>query len=249
MRNKINVLFAIQCIVGRVLFPESNRMYDEETEELSKDLVNITGQIADLTKTASNNYQGVSIFTDETRETYKSTYQIIVDIADIWNELTDKDQASLLEMIAGKRNSQVVASAISNIKTAKEAMQTMSESAGSADRETQKSMQSISHSINAFKETITEIAQSTITQDFLKSIVDDGTKMLETFVNAGNVIKPFFDVIAKGVSIIEQLTSGLGGLDKVLAGFAVNKMFGSGFRNLFGVDRDKMISLVLNMST
>ena len=41
--------------------PESNRMYDEETEELSDDLKNISGDIADLTKTASTP-GGISLF-------------------------------------------------------------------------------------------------------------------------------------------------------------------------------------------
>ena len=68
------------------------RGYDEETEELSEDLANISGKIADLTKTAQHPL-GVSLFTDATKETYKSTYQILKDISSIWDELTDKQQA------------------------------------------------------------------------------------------------------------------------------------------------------------
>lgn len=81
--------------VGNALKTISMRLrgYDEESETLSEDLKSITGDIADLTKTASNNYTGVSLFTDETRETYKSTAQILKDISDIWDELTDKTQA------------------------------------------------------------------------------------------------------------------------------------------------------------
>lgn len=82
-------------MVSRGVSPESNRMYDEETEELSDDLKTITGDIADLTKVASNNYQGISLFTDEDKETYKSTYEIIKEISEIWDELNDKTQAEL----------------------------------------------------------------------------------------------------------------------------------------------------------
>ena len=57
------------------------RGYDESTEELSDDLKNITGDIADLTKTASNGGKGISLFTDESSQTYKSTYEIIKEIA------------------------------------------------------------------------------------------------------------------------------------------------------------------------
>ena len=69
------------------------RGYDEETEELSDDLKNISGDIADLTKTASTP-GGISLFTDETKETYKSTYQILKEISDIYDELSDKNRAN-----------------------------------------------------------------------------------------------------------------------------------------------------------
>lgn len=75
------------------------RGYDEETEELSEDLENISGDIADLTKTA--NHAPISIFTDATKTEYKSTYQILKEISEIWDDLTDKQQADLLEKLGG----------------------------------------------------------------------------------------------------------------------------------------------------
>lgn len=71
------------------------RGYDEETEELSEDLKNISGDIANLTRVASNNFQGMTIFADETKETYLSTYEIIKNVSEIWDELSDKQQADL----------------------------------------------------------------------------------------------------------------------------------------------------------
>lgn len=73
--------------------------YDEETEELSDDLKTISGDIADLTKTAD--HAPISIFTDETKTEYKSTYQILKEISEIWDDLTDKQQADLLEKLGG----------------------------------------------------------------------------------------------------------------------------------------------------
>lgn len=228
-------------VVGQGLKTVSARVrgLSEDWQTVDNELVNIKGDIYDLT--------GVSIMEDE--DTFKSTYDILKEISYVWDNITDKEQSNISELLFGKHRLSLGLAILDNFEQAEKAVKTMEDSSGNAMEEMTIIYDSLEYKINAFKETITEIAQSTITQDFLKSIVDDGTKMLETFVNAGNVIKPFFDVIAKGVSIIEQLTSGLGGLDKVLAGFAVNKMLGSGFKNLFGVDRDRMISLVLNMST
>ena len=71
------------------------RGYDEETETYSEDLENLKGEIADLTKTASTP-GGISLFTDETKQTYKSTTEILREISKIWNELTDKNQANIM---------------------------------------------------------------------------------------------------------------------------------------------------------
>lgn len=73
--------------------PESNRMYDEETESYTGDVEELSGAIADLTKTASTP-GGISLFTDDTKQTYKSTYQILKEISDIYDELSDKNRAN-----------------------------------------------------------------------------------------------------------------------------------------------------------
>ena len=41
------------------------------------------------------------MFTDETKQTYKSTYQLLKEISEIYHDLTDKEQAGLLEALAG----------------------------------------------------------------------------------------------------------------------------------------------------
>lgn len=76
------------------------RGYDEETEEYIGNVEELTGKIADLTKTAKTP-GGISLFTDETKTTYKSTYQLLKDISEIYDDLTDKQQAGLLEALAG----------------------------------------------------------------------------------------------------------------------------------------------------
>ena len=76
-------------------------MYDEETEDYTKDVEELNGQIADLTKTAKTP-GGISIFSDKNKQTYKEPYKIIEDIAEIYDDLSDKNQAELLEVLAGK---------------------------------------------------------------------------------------------------------------------------------------------------
>lgn len=200
------------------------RGYDESTEELSDDLKNITGDIADLTKAASNKGQGISLFTDESKETYKSTYQIIKEISEIWDELSDKNQAELLEKVAGKRNSQVVAAAISNFTSAEKAMDAMANSAGSAERELETYMDSATYKANEFKETLTEIAQNSITQDFLKSIIESGTKLLNVLSDASSPLNGLFSLFGKLVEGAANIANTIGLLPTIFAALSLKNV-------------------------
>lgn len=76
------------------------RGYDEETEEYVGNLEELSGDIADLTKSTEHPL-GVSLFTDSSKTEYKSTAQLLRDISQIYDELSDKQQAALLEKLAG----------------------------------------------------------------------------------------------------------------------------------------------------
>ena len=88
--------------VGNALKTVSMRIrgYDEETEEYVGNLEELSGDIADLTKSTEHPL-GVSLFTDSSKTEYKSTAQLLRDISQIYDELSDKQQAGLLEKLAG----------------------------------------------------------------------------------------------------------------------------------------------------
>lgn len=154
------------------------RGYDEETEELSDDLKNISGDIADLTKTASTP-GGISLFTDETKQTYKSTYQILKEISDIYDELSDKNRAELLEKLAGKRGGQVVAGLLSNFDAAEKALREMEGAAGSADAEMSIVEESIDFKLNKLQQTWVGTIQNIVDRGDLGTAIDGLTKLSE----------------------------------------------------------------------
>ena len=90
--------------VGNMLKTVSMRIrgYDEETEEYVGGIEKLSGEIADFTKTTSKP-GGISLFTDDSKTEFKSTTQLLREISEIYNELTDKQQAGLLEALAGKK--------------------------------------------------------------------------------------------------------------------------------------------------
>lgn len=167
--------------VGNALKTISMRIrgYDEETESYSEDLENLSGTIADLTKTASTP-GGISLFSDAEKSTYKSTYQLLEDISRIYNQLSDKNQADLLEALAGKRQGQVVASMISNFGAAEKSMNSMANSAGNALEEMEVIYDSLSYKINRLSETGTGIAQNLFAREDMAAVVDTLTTLGET---------------------------------------------------------------------
>lgn len=154
------------------------RGLDEETLQVSDDITELTGKFADFTKTAKTP-GGISLFTDESKTTYKSTYQIIKELSEIWDDLTDVQTARIGEVIGGKRQLQVVSAAIENFEAAEKALDNMANSAGSAEAEMDTIRQSAAYALNELKETFTSLAQNSVSRGELKALINTGTAMLE----------------------------------------------------------------------
>lgn len=143
---------------------------------MSSDLENISGDIYDLTKV---NGKGISIFTDENRDTYKSTYEILKEIAGVWDELTDKQQADLLEKLGGKRGAQSIAGILADFDEVERAMSEMENAAGSADEEMGIIRDSLEFKINALKQTWVGTLQEITDRGDIGNIVDKLTAISE----------------------------------------------------------------------
>lgn len=154
------------------------RGLDEETLQVSDDITELTGKFADFTKTAKTP-GGISLFTDESKTTYKSTYQIIKELSEIWDDLTDVQTARIGEVIGGKRQLQVVSAAIENFEAAEKALDNMANSAGSAEAEMDTIRQSAAYALNEMKETFTSLAQNSVSRGELKALIKTGTTLLE----------------------------------------------------------------------
>ena len=166
VQNASQVGNAIRSISLRI------RGFDEDTEELSDDLMDVSGQVANLTKVASNGNLGISLFTDSSQTQYKSLVQYLGEISDIWDELDQKTQNDLLEKLFGKNRAQVGAAIIQNMDAVRKSMDVMANSAGSADREMSIAMDSIDYKMNMLKETGTGIAQNLFGREEMKTVLD-----------------------------------------------------------------------------
>lgn len=202
------------------------RGYDEETEELSEEYENLSGKIADLTKTAQHP-GGISLFTDKNKTQFKSTYQLLKDISDIYDELTDKQQAQLLEKLAGKRGGQVLAGILSpeNFKEVERAMAEINKSAGSADAEMDIIRDSVEYKLNALKQTWIGFAQELLQRDDIGEIID---KLIEGSESLQTTIDSLSPVVNGLISLLSDLISVLAKLSEATDGWAIPIIGGLG---------------------
>lgn len=150
---------------------------------------------------------GVDIMLDN--NTFKSTYQIMDELAQKWEDLSDIQQASITELIAGKRQGNVVSSLMQNFDIARDALETSLNSSGSAMAEHAKWSESLEARLNKLKSTWQSLSQSFMSSDFLKSALDG--------------------VIAL-VNGLDKLIDTFGTLPTLLTAFAAFKSFsGKGF--------------------
>lgn len=200
-------------MVSTLLFAgESNRTMKGELEELgeeSEGVENISkmqGQILNMTDGA------VNIFKDNGE--FKSTYEIMDGIADVYDRLSDPNKASLIETIAGKNHANTVAALIKNWETAEKMVETATNAEGSAAAENEKYLDSLQGRLDVMTSSLQALSTSTLDSGFLKGIISGATSAI--------------DIITKLIDTVGILPTLLGAAG---AGFSI---FGKG---IVGVDK------------
>ena len=195
--------------------------------------------ILEATKVASNNFQGFDILDDNGN--YKSTYQIMLGIADIYKEIEETDKQYgrnnknlLLETVAGKNRSSVAAGIFSDPQLLKNVYESSLESQGSAQEELSKYLDSVSGKLQQTKNILEEIATVTINSEDLKMLLD---------------------LVNSILSAVAALAKQFGSLNLVLGavgGIALKKV-GKGSSGLLNYDSEKgftgILASLFNKST
>lgn len=132
---------------------------------------------------------------------FKSTYDIIKDLASVWDKLDDIERSDILEKVAGKRQGNVVASLINNWSDAEKALQVALNSSGSAAREHSAAMDSIEARMNKLSNTISGFWQSTIDSKGMKT-------MIEVVINLVEALKSLTDTIGITAFTLGTLSAG-----------------------------------------
>ena len=166
-------------LTGTKAAAESLQEMGEETEGMIQTESKLRQTIMDATKTAKNT-KGFDIMTDSGQ--YKSTYEILQGIADIWEDIGEMDKATgntnqnlLLETMAGKNRANILAAILQSPDILQSAYIDSQNSEGSAQEELDKYLESIEGKMQKFRNATQELASDLLSSDLIKFFVDFGT--------------------------------------------------------------------------
>ena len=147
---------------------------------------------------------------------YKSTYEILKDISQVWDDMNSMEQSSLMKALFGVRQANIGASILENFDVAEQAMKSAEESAGSALKEQSNYEKGVQYSLDRLSASWQEFSNHFLDSSFVKGIVDFGNTT---------------------INVIDDITSALGSLGTI-------GLIGGAGLSLKNIGREKMLSLI-----
>lgn len=156
----------------------------------------------------------------------RSLYEILTDVNKIWKDLDKNEQAYYLNIQAGANQTASLAAILSNFKAALDATATAYDSTGSAVKENERFMESLSAQLQQLKSAWEAFSNSVIQSDFVKFFLSAGTSVLKAFNNDIGVTVTQFGlltgVLTGAISLIGQFGTNLTAAIPVLSKFSAS---------------------------
>lgn len=156
-----------------------------ELEALGEDtegMVESTSKLRELVKAMTG--FDIMVNADE----FKSTYDIIVGIGQVWDELSDINRASLLELLAGKNRGNALAAALNNVEEIERAYKLAEESAGSATKEYDVYTQSVEAHAKQMQASMQAFSKSVLATDVVNTGYDAISGLLGLLTGVADVL-------------------------------------------------------------
>lgn len=177
-----------------------------ELEELGEEVDDNVDSISKIQTQILNLTHGkVNIFDDAGN--FRNIYDIMADISKIYNELTDTDRASLLEIISGKNRANAIQALLDNWGNVKKATEAAYNSAGTAYAENEKYLNSLEGHIAQLETTWQSLSNDVLDSEFVKGLVDGLANVLDTtddIVKAIGTLPTLLAGIAAALSLIKN---------------------------------------------
>ncbi len=152
---------------------------------------------------------------------FKSTYEIIKGISEVYSSLSSTNQAALLETIAGKQRANQIAALITNFKQAEKAFVSSENSDGSALKEQERWLDSIEGRINTLQSSFQSLSTDFINSSEIKDIVGALTDLvngLDGLINKIGLLPVAISAIGIG-NLIKNLGTIKGNISNISTAF------------------------------
>lgn len=158
----------------------------------------------------------------------KSTFEILGEISQIWDQLGDMDKSEIIEAVAGIRQSNVASAILSNWESVQKTMELVGNSAGSASNEYGMYMDSMEASTNQFKNAVNALYQHIASSDEMISLINTFTSFIEVLTAIPPQVYKMIAIYASlsaGTYAVSQvvmvLSKGLSALKAIMTGTAL----------------------------
>lgn len=124
--------------------------------------------------------EGVNVdVIDKTTGGFRNIFDILRDLSLVINDLDDLTKQNILEQLAGKRQINILIGLLNNFDTAVATVDNQLNAFGSSAQANEEVLDSITKSIERFKVAFDELAQSIISSDLIKLLIDGFTILLK----------------------------------------------------------------------
>ena len=155
--------------------------------------------------------------------TFKSTYDILDELSQVYHRLNDSQKAYLQQIIAGKQQGNIFSGIMENMTEGVEAYNTALNSSGSAMKENAIYMDGIEAKTNRLNENISMFWSRIISSNMIKGAVDGLNSVVTAVHGAGDAfgasavaILGFATAFSPAISAIGNLIAKMGGLSTIL---------------------------------
>lgn len=145
---------------------------------------------------------GTDIMLNE--DTFKSSYDILMGIGEVWDNLSDVNRANVTELLFGKRQANIGSAILQNYERAQEIYETSLNSDGSAMQENEKYLESVQGHLDQLKAKWEAFSVSLADSSGLKAFIDLGggvitvlDKMEGLFGSLGMIAAPAMGALSK----------------------------------------------------
>ena len=190
-------------------------------------------ELEDLGETLEDDYNTVAKYREKLlaisgtdileadQKTFKSTYDILDELQSKWKDLSDIDKASITNMLAGTRQTNVFASLMSEWGEAESVMSSMGESTGALQKAQETYIDSIQGRLSQFKAVFQDLSATVVNSSLVKGGLQLGTgllSLLNTLIGAGDGAIIKIGLIVGALALLTKAQSALNGVNLLSAG-------------------------------